>query len=103
MEGRGFPPFPTDVRWMAQTLVDRRGPKASKTVSKKWIYQFLPRSYNAQWAKNEDLKIIEDGLNEFSIRERPGILNEDRYNFDEIGFALGITNFGASNIAQQLV
>jgi hypothetical protein len=71
MEQRGFPPYIIDVRRMAQTLIDRRGSTpSSKPIGKNWIHRFLnhhpeldehlARNCDAQRAKNEDPKIINE-------------------------------------------
>jgi len=109
MERRGFPPYIIDVRRMAQTLLDRRGSKSSKSIGKNWIYKFLShhpeldtrlaRSYDAQRAKNEDPKIITEWFQRVQqTREEYGILDEDTYNFDETGFAMGLINLGSSKV-----
>jgi hypothetical protein len=109
MERRGFPPFLIDIRRMAQSLIDRRGSRVSKPVGKKWTYKFLSqhpeldkhlaRSYDSQRAKNEDPKIISAWFELVRrTREKYGILDEETCNFDEIGFAMGLINLGASKV-----
>ena len=79
------------------------------TIGKNWIYKFLTqhpqldtrlaRSYDSQRAKNEDPKIISEW---FKLVERTceeyGILDEDKYNFDETGFAMGVANTGSAKV-----
>lgn len=109
MERRGFPPYIIDVRRMAQTLIDRRGSEPSKPIGKNWIYKFLTqhpeldtrlaRSYDAQRAKNEDPKIINGWFERVQkTQEEYGILDEDTYNFDETGFAMGVASSGSSKV-----
>jgi hypothetical protein len=109
MERRGFPPYIIDVRRMAQTLIDKRGSEPGKPVGKQWVYKFLKqhpqldtrlaRSYDAQRAKNEDPKIINKWFQLVQqTQEKYGILDEDIYNFDETGFAMGIATSGPSKV-----
>ena len=94
---------------MAQTLLDRCGSKSSKSISKNWIYKFLSqhpeldarlaRSHDAQQAKNKDPKIITEWFQRVQqTREEYGILDEDIYNFDETGFAMGLINLRSSKV-----
>ena len=113
MERRGFPPYIIDVRRMAQTLIDKRGSRtALRTIGKNWIYKFLDqhpqldtrlaRNYDAQRAKNEDPKTISEWFQRVKqIREEYGILNQDTYNFDETGFAMGLAMSGSSKVVTQ--
>jgi hypothetical protein len=110
MERRGFPPFLIDVRRMAQRLLDQRGSKKPKTVGKNWVSSKflkqhpeldsrLARSYDMQRAKNEDPKIISEWFRRVQqTRAQYGILDDDTYNFDETGFAMGIAQSGASKV-----
>lgn len=107
MEKRGFPPFLIDVQRMAQTLLSQR--PTNKTIGKNWVYKFiqqhpeldtrLARSYDAQRAKNEDPKTLAEWFQRFqSTRLQYGIADEDIYNFDETGFAMGILRLAASKV-----
>jgi len=103
MEQRGFPPFLIDVKRMAQSLLDRRygDTTQSRTIGKNWIYRFhrehpsikarLSRNRDAQRAKNEDPRIIKPWFERvLETRQKYGIADEDTYNFDETGFAMGL-------------
>jgi DDE superfamily endonuclease len=103
MERRGFPPFLIDIKRMAQSLLTRCGTNAfgPRTIAKNWIYKFhkqhpaikarLSRSRDAQRAKNEDPRIIQPWFERVqATKQEHGILDEDVYNFDETGFAMGL-------------
>ena len=94
---------------MAQTLADQRGSKSKKRVGKLWVYRFLKqhpqldahlaRSYDAQRAKNEDPKVIHEWFQLVQqTQDKYGILDEDVYNFDEMGFAMGVASLGSSKV-----
>lgn len=99
MDERGASPRPTTVQEMANILLTVRG---SDQVGKNWVSNFIRRTpelksrfsrrYNYQRAKQEDPKVIQEW---FKLVERVittyGILSEDIYNFDETGFAMGLT------------
>jgi hypothetical protein len=108
MEQRGYPPYIIDVRRMAEALIAARGPTLPPTLlGKQWVYRFvsshpdldqrLTRSLDSQRAKNEDPKIINQWFNRVAeIRTKYGITDDDTFNFDETGFAMGIAIPGAS-------
>jgi Tc5 transposase DNA-binding domain len=110
LEQRGFPPYIIDVRRMAQTLLDQRGSNPPpKPIGTNWIYKFiknhpeldarLTRAYDAQRAKNEDPKIISAWFQLVKdTKEAYGILDDDTYNFDEMGCAIGMIISGASKV-----
>jgi hypothetical protein len=109
MERRGFPPHIIDVRRMAQTLLAQRGSNASTTVGKHWVYKFLrqhpdldarlARMRDSQRAKNEDPKIINEWFQRVQkTRQEYGITDDDTYNFDETGFAMGMAISGSSKV-----
>src|SRR5438552_12140756 len=88
---------------MAQSLLDRRcgDTSTSGTIGKNWIYRFhnehpsikarLSRNRDAQRAKNEDPRVIKPWFERvLEARQKYGIANEDTYNFDETGFAMGL-------------
>jgi DDE superfamily endonuclease/Psq-like protein/Tc5 transposase-like DNA-binding protein len=109
MEQRGFPPFLIDVKRMAQVLRARRGSSApARAIGKNWIYRFLKkhpalkarlqRSRDAQRAKNEDPRVIRPWFQRIKeTREKYGIPDEDVYNFDETGFAMGLIGGSGSS------
>jgi hypothetical protein len=73
------------------------------TVGKNWIYEFVAgrnnlksrfsRRYASQRALCEDPKLIRARFEQYcNIIAQYGILDDDIYNFDETGFAIGITS-----------
>ncbi|RFU25453.1 hypothetical protein B7463_g10893, partial [Scytalidium lignicola] len=96
-----MPPRPSGVQSMANTLISERGePTPPSPVGKNWVQRFLSRhaelttkyirKYNYQRAKCEDPKLIQQWFTQFlEIKAQYGILDEDIYNFDETGFAMG--------------
>lgn len=102
MDSRGAAPSPTAVREIANILLAQRGQTPLETVGQKWAYNFTQRQpeikgrysrrYDYQRAKNEDPTIIQQWFN--LVQEtiiQYGIASEDIYNFDETGFAMGLT------------
>ncbi|RFU25062.1 hypothetical protein B7463_g11274, partial [Scytalidium lignicola] len=101
MGKRGMPPRPSQVHSMANSLISKRGePTPPSLIGKNWIQRFLSRhaelttkyirKYSYQRAKCEDSKLIQQWFNQFlEIKAQYGILDEDIYNFDETGFAMG--------------
>ena len=99
---RGFPPYIIDLRRMADTLLTARGQNPPpQPVGKNWVSRFINaqpelqtkwnRKFHSQRAKCEDPKIIEPWFRLVEeTRQAHGILDEDTYNFDETGFAMGI-------------
>jgi hypothetical protein len=102
MERRGFPAFLVDAKRMAQSLLMRRGGNSlPRPIGKNWIYNFhkdhpdikayLSRSRDYQRVKNEDPHVIKPWFKRFQeIQQQYGIVDEDTYNFDETGFAMGL-------------
>lgn len=83
-------------------LLEARRTIPVQTVREKWVYNFVKRHpelssqflrrYNYERAKCEDLKIIGEWFNlvQKTILQY-GINPDDVYNFDETGFAMGLT------------
>ena len=102
MDSRGAAPRPTAVREMADLLLAARGSTPVQTVGDNWPTNFVKRHselstrfsrrYNYERAKCEDPKIIQGW---FDCVQRTilqyGIDPDDIYNFDETGFAMGLT------------
>ncbi|OQD85175.1 hypothetical protein PENSOL_c105G05350 [Penicillium solitum] len=102
MDSRGSAPQPSIVREMADLLLEKRGTTSVLSVGEKWVYNFVKRRpllssrfskrYNYERAKCEDPKIIREW---FDLVQKTilqfGIDPDDIYNFDEIGFAIGLT------------
>ncbi|ESZ93769.1 hypothetical protein SBOR_5867 [Sclerotinia borealis F-4128] len=102
MDTRGFAPRLSGVEDMANDILDTRG---AYYVGKLWVYRFVQRwselkirfncVYDFQKALCEDPKLIEGWFRLVSnMRAKYGILDCDFYNFDEIGFMMGIICFG---------
>jgi hypothetical protein len=102
MDKRGFPVRPEFATEKANLLLSNRGPKlANERVGINWIRHFLKRHpevktrfsrrYDYKRAICEDPKIIRPWFDQVkrTIAEH-GILDEDIYNVDETGFAMGL-------------
>ncbi|KAJ5281107.1 hypothetical protein N7478_006479 [Penicillium angulare] len=102
LDDRGVAPRPTTVRETVNILLKARGTTPIQTVGEKWVYNFVKRHpelsnrfsrcYNYEYAKCEDPKIIGEWFNlvQKTIFQY-GIDPDDVYNFDETGFAMGLT------------
>ncbi|KAL6167035.1 hypothetical protein ACJQWK_06486 [Exserohilum turcicum] len=104
LDRRGFPPHIIDVRRMADALLAARGQDPPpQPVGKKWVSRFIQsqlelqtkwsRRLNSQRAQYEDpativawFKLVEE------TRQTYGVLDQDIYNFDETGFAMGVAS-----------
>ncbi|KFY99697.1 hypothetical protein V498_00575 [Pseudogymnoascus sp. VKM F-4517 (FW-2822)] len=98
LDSRGFPPRPQAVQEMADLLLSERG---KSPIGKNWTTNFIKRrtelkakfsrKYDYKRAKCEDPKIIEGW---FSLVQNTvakyRILEQDIYNFNEAGFAIGV-------------
>ena len=93
---RGLPPRHNTVQHMASIL-------SQKPVGVNWVNRFIKRHdeiktrysrrYDHQRAVCEDPKIIQEWFNlVHNTIAKYGILEQDIYNFDETGFAMGITS-----------
>ena len=102
MDSRGSAPRPSMVREMANLLLEQRGTTPVLSVGQNWVTKFVKRRpllssrfskrYNYERAKCEDPKIITEWFNlvQTTILQF-GIDPDDVYNFDETGFAMGLT------------
>ena len=102
MDIRGAAPRPSMVQEMANLLLETRGTTPIQTVGVNWVTKFVKRHpeldirfsrrYDYKRAKCEDPKIIKEWFNlvQKTILEN-GIHKDDIYNFDETGFAMGLT------------
>ncbi|RAQ98726.1 plasma membrane calcium-transporting atpase 2 [Stemphylium lycopersici] len=104
LDRRGFPPHIIDVRRMADALLAARGQDPPpQPIGKKWVSRFVQsqpelqtkwsRRFNSQRADYEDpvaiaawFKLVEE------TRQTYGVLDQDIYNFDETGFAMGVAS-----------
>jgi hypothetical protein len=87
---------------MANLLLKKRGTTPLLSVGEEWVYNFVKRRpllssrfskrYNYERAKCEDPKIIRE---RFNLIKRTilqfGTDPDDVYNFNETGFAIGLT------------
>lgn len=101
-DDRGAAPRPSVVANMANLLLAKRGETPIQTVGVNWTTSFIKRHpnlssryskrYNYERAKNEDPKVIQAW---FDLVQKTilqyGITPADIYNFDETGFAMGLT------------
>jgi hypothetical protein len=98
LDSRGFPPRPQGVQEMADLLLSERG---ESFVGKNWTTNFIKRrteikakfnqKYDYKRAKCEDPKIIQEWFSLIrNVVAKYGILEQDIYNFDEAGFAMGV-------------
>ena len=102
MDKRGAPLRPTTVRNMADLLLANRDAlKPPPTVGINWVQNFVQRhnilktrfsrKYDHRRALCEDSGKIQEWFKLVrSTIEEWGIVDEDIYNFDETGFAMGI-------------
>lgn len=102
MDSRGSAPRPSMVREMADLLLKQRGTTPVISVGQNWVTHFVKRyptlasrfsrRYNYERAKCEDPRIIGEWFNlvQKTILQY-GIDPDDVYNFDETGFAMGLT------------
>jgi hypothetical protein len=102
-DSRGFPPHLIDISDMAARLLAARISGSSPPqLGKNWASRFIKRrpELDMRWsrrrsyarAKCEDPKIISEWFQILeTVRQRYGICDEDIWNFDETGFAMGVT------------
>jgi hypothetical protein len=99
---RGLAPRPETVREIADLLLKERGDNPPKTVGVNWVRNFVKRhpilqarfsrAYNYKRAVCEDPKTIRKWFNLVqNIIGKYGIVEDDIFNFDETGFAMGLT------------
>jgi len=86
---------------MADIILKEDSKTPPKPIGKNWVTQFVnrheslktrfARRYNYQRALCEDPRIIKDWFKRLKeVQDEHGILDEDIYNFDETGFAMGL-------------
>ncbi|EFQ93559.1 hypothetical protein PTT_09042 [Pyrenophora teres f. teres 0-1] len=104
LDQRGFSPHIIDVRRMVDALLAARGQDPPPLpIGKKWVSRFIQgqpelqtkwtRRFHSQRASCEDpttitawFKLVEE------TRQTYGVLDQDIYNFDETGFAMGVAS-----------
>lgn len=103
MDERGQEPQRVMVKEMANLLLAKRGDHEAITVGNHWVDNFVIRNdclktrysrlYNNQRALCEDPRVIKPWFDIIlkTIAEY-GIHDDDIYNFDETGFAMGVAN-----------
>lgn len=102
MDLRGAALRPSMVREMADLFLQKRGTTLVLSVGEKWVTNFVKgrllfssrfsKQYNYECARCEDLKIIKEWFDLVQkIILQFGIDPDDIYNFDETGFAMGLT------------
>ncbi|KAG9189822.1 hypothetical protein G6011_06690 [Alternaria panax] len=85
LDRRGFLPYIIDVRRMADALLAARGQDLPSQPTK-WT-----RKFNSQRAQYEDPAVIVAWFKLVAeTRQTYGVLDQDIYNFDETGFAIGV-------------
>ncbi|KAJ6258059.1 NADPH oxidase [Drechslerella dactyloides] len=98
---RSFHPRLGSVEDMANQLLSTRAGDSTRRVGKNWAANFvkrrpelqtrLSRKYDYQRAKCEDPDLIQKWFQLIqAIKAKYGIADNDIYNFDETGFAMGI-------------
>ncbi len=98
LDTRGFPPRPQAVQEMADLLLAERD---ASPVGKNWTTNFIKRRpelktkfsrrYNYKRAQYKDPEVIAEWFR--LVRNtvaKYGILDQDIFNFDEAGFAIGV-------------
>jgi hypothetical protein len=98
---RGVAPRPVHVQQMANIILQQDSKDPPQPIGKNWVTEFVKRHdslkyrfarrYNYQRALCEDPKVIKDWFKRLKeVQEEHGIQDEDIYNFDETGFAMGV-------------
>lgn len=98
MDERGMPSTVAYTRRRANLLLSERG---KDTVGENWVRKFVgrhdeikakySRQYNYQRAKCEDPQNIQEWYDRVAAtKQKRGILDEDVYNFDQMGFQMGV-------------
>jgi hypothetical protein len=108
MEQRGFPSYLINMKRMAENLISHRGTLGStRPIGKNWVYRFTgrhpalkkyrTRNMNYQRARQERYSVILPWFQRIKdIKEQYGIVDDDCYNFDETGFAMGLITGSAT-------
>jgi hypothetical protein len=98
---RGAAPRPSQVEEMANIILHSANPSTFKPVGKNWVSKLtqrrpeirsrFARKYNYERAKCEDPNALRAWFKQVEeVRAKYGILDEDIFNFDETGFAMGL-------------
>jgi hypothetical protein len=98
---RGVPPRHSHVREMAEIVLQGDSKTLPQPIGPNWVTNFIKRHpevksrfarrYNYQRALLEDPKVVNTWFEDLKAQcDEKGILEEDIYNFDETGFAMGL-------------
>lgn len=102
IDSRGFAPKRHTIRDMANLLLAKRGNTVYQQIGHNWVDRYiaytptvvsrLSRRYGYKRVECEDPKEIQKWFNtvQHTIIEH-GITDDDIWNFDETGFAMGLT------------
>ena len=101
LDQHGAAPHHAYIQEMANILLSKKSRSTTTTVGDKWVYNFVKhhdslkswfsQHYNYQHAKYEDPKTIREWFDSLQVTIiQHGIAPEDIYNFDEIGYAMGL-------------
>ena len=101
LDEQGFPPRVSTVREFANIILESRGTVPPLTVGTNWATNFVKRQdslktrwnrkYDYQRAQCEDFNLISGWFRLVrNIIAKYGITEDDIYNFDETGFAMGV-------------
>jgi hypothetical protein len=102
IDDRGGAPRPSTVREMADLLLQHRGTSNTIPIGQDWVTKFVQRHpeirsrfsrrYNYERAQQEDPNLLREWFTTVQTAITTyDILSEDIYNFDETGFAMGLT------------
>ena len=97
----GAAPQHAHIQEMANILLSKKSRSTTRTVGDKWVYNFVKHHdslkswfswhYSYQYVKCEDPKTIREWFDSLQVTIiQHGIAPEDIYNFDEIGYAMGL-------------
>jgi hypothetical protein len=100
-ETRGVAPRPSHVQRMADIILQEESQDPPKPIGKNWVIEFIKRhesikshfarQYNYQRALCEDPKVMDKWFKDLAVIQKDnGIQDEDIYNFNETGFAMGL-------------
>nr|XP_001389896.2 hypothetical protein ANI_1_3428014 [Aspergillus niger CBS 513.88] len=112
LDQRGAPPKHSQVREMANLLLQKRGQNTTISVGQKWVTNYISRhdslksrysrQINYKRAKYEEPKAIQMWFKRVQTAiSTYGIVNKNIYNFDETGFAMGI--LGTTKILENMI
>ena len=101
MDIHGAPPRQSQVREMAYMILKAESPTTPRPIGKNWVTEFtkrrpeiksrFARKYSHQRVLYENLKVIYSWFEQLQkVKNQWGIQDEDIYNFDETGFAMGL-------------